>query len=147
MVVDYVGSQAGLTGLCRRAVPESCLPWRPMTSPRPNRQNHLMAESFAGFQNGVFLPKLEMDRPHIEFRGSEVDIVGMRNRHDADIHGVFEINGFQFLLGLAQTVGDEGFAKPVLESDVSGVTRRQRVHQSGHPAKPATGPQIMRKFF
>jgi hypothetical protein len=60
-----------------------------------------------------FLPKLGMDRPHIEFRGSEVDIVGMRNRHDADIHGVFEINGFPFLLGLAQTVGDEGFAKPV----------------------------------
>jgi hypothetical protein len=141
MVVHYVGSQAGLTGLCRRAVPESCLPWRPMTSPRPNRQNHLPDYRME------FLPKLEMDRPHIEVCGSEVDIVGMRNRHDADIHGVFEINGFPFLLDLAQTVGDEGFAKPVLESDVSGVTRRQRVHQSGHPAKPATGPQIMRKFF
>jgi hypothetical protein len=147
-------------------------------------------------------PKLRMDRSHIEFRGSEVDIVGMRIRHDADIHGVFELsgtvspyaserastlaihletyqlagitgpelgklfsgridtkssaksnylsfspgpnpdsslaiefsnavtstfelNGFPFLFGLAQTMDDEWFAKPVFESDVTGVIRRE----------------------
>jgi hypothetical protein len=147
-------------------------------------------------------PKLRMDRSHIEFRGSEVDIVGMRIRHDTDTHGVFELsgtvspyaserastlaihletyqlagitgpelgklfsgridtkssaksnylsfspgpnpdsslaiefsnavtstielNGFPFLFGLAQTMDDEWFAKPVFESDVTGVIRRE----------------------
>jgi hypothetical protein len=38
-------------------------------------------------------PKLRMDRAHIEFRDSEVDIVGMRLRHATDLRGVFEISG------------------------------------------------------
>lgn len=38
-------------------------------------------------------PKLVLDRSHIEFRGSEVDVVGMRIHHGADTHGVFELSG------------------------------------------------------
>lgn len=38
-------------------------------------------------------PKLKMDRSHIEFRGSEVDIIGMRLRYDTDSRGVFELAG------------------------------------------------------
>lgn len=38
-------------------------------------------------------PKLVMDRSHIEFRGSEVDVVGMRIRHDIDAQGIFELSG------------------------------------------------------
>lgn len=38
-------------------------------------------------------PKLKMDRSHIEFRGSEVDVVGMRLRHDDDTRGSFELSG------------------------------------------------------
>ena len=38
-------------------------------------------------------PKLQMDRSHIEFRGSDVDIVGMRIRHGSDTRGIFELNG------------------------------------------------------
>jgi hypothetical protein len=38
-------------------------------------------------------PKLRMDRSHIEFRGSEVDVVGLRLRHDDDTRGSFELSG------------------------------------------------------
>jgi len=38
-------------------------------------------------------PKLRMDRSHIEFRGTEVDIVGMRLLHETDNRGVFELSG------------------------------------------------------
>lgn len=41
-------------------------------------------------------PKLQMDRSHIEFRADEVDLIGMRLRHDADIRGVFELSGTVF---------------------------------------------------
>ncbi len=37
--------------------------------------------------------KLNLDRAHIEFRGREVDIVGMRFRHDADSRGKLQISG------------------------------------------------------
>jgi hypothetical protein len=38
-------------------------------------------------------PKLRMDRAHIEFRGSDVDVIGMRLRHDTDSRGSFELRG------------------------------------------------------
>jgi hypothetical protein len=38
-------------------------------------------------------PKLRMDRAHIEFRGAETDILGMRLRHETDNRGVFELSG------------------------------------------------------
>lgn len=146
-------------------------------------------------------PKLRMDRSHIEFRGSEVDIIGMRLRHETDNRGMFEltgtvspyaadrastlairlesyllagiagpelgrlfsgridtapakesnclaftlvpephasfaiafrntptsffeISGFPFLFGLAQTLDDDWFERPVFENDVSGTLRR-----------------------
>ncbi len=147
-------------------------------------------------------PKLRMDRSHIEFRGTEMDVVGMRLRHETDNRGVFELtgtvspyaadrastlaihleayllsgiagpelgaafrraestppsdaksnfltftpasdpaaalaiafhnsltssfelNGFPFLFGLAQTLRDDWFERPVFESDVSGVLHR-----------------------
>jgi hypothetical protein len=146
-------------------------------------------------------PKLRLDRSHIEFRGSEVDVVGLRIRHNGDTRGVFELsgtvspyadnpastlavqldsyelsgivgpelgrlfagridtrssaksnylsftsgpnpdsslsiefhnsltsalelNGFPFLFGLAQTLDEEWFARPVFENDTAGVIRR-----------------------
>jgi hypothetical protein len=41
------------------------------------------------------------------------------------VTSTFELNGFPFLFGLAQTMDDEWFAKPVFESDVTGVIRRE----------------------
>lgn len=38
-------------------------------------------------------PKFRMDRSHIEFRGSEVDVVGIRLRHENDTTGAFELSG------------------------------------------------------
>jgi hypothetical protein len=38
-------------------------------------------------------PGLRMDRSHIEFRGSEVDIVGLCLRQDEDNRGAFELSG------------------------------------------------------
>lgn len=38
-------------------------------------------------------PKLRMDRSHIEFRGTEVDIIGMRLHHETDNRGQFELSG------------------------------------------------------
>lgn len=38
-------------------------------------------------------PKLRMDRAHIEFRGPDVDIVGIRFHHDTDSKGEFELAG------------------------------------------------------
>ncbi|MCX6865786.1 MAG: hypothetical protein NTV46_06115 [Verrucomicrobia bacterium] len=38
-------------------------------------------------------PKLRMDRSHIEFRGTEVDIVGMHLLHETDNRGVLELAG------------------------------------------------------
>jgi hypothetical protein len=38
-------------------------------------------------------PKLRLDRAHIEFRGSDVDVVGLRIRHDNDSRGAFELRG------------------------------------------------------
>ena len=38
-------------------------------------------------------PKLRMDRSHIEFRGSEVDIIGMRLMHETDNRGIIELDG------------------------------------------------------
>ena len=38
-------------------------------------------------------PKLRMDRSHLEFRDNEVDVVGMRLRHETDTHGTFELSG------------------------------------------------------
>lgn len=38
-------------------------------------------------------PKLRMDRSHVEFRGGEVDVVGMRLHHDSDTRGAFELTG------------------------------------------------------
>ncbi len=38
-------------------------------------------------------PKLRMDRSHIEFRGSEMDIVSMRLRHPNDRQGTLELSG------------------------------------------------------
>ncbi len=38
-------------------------------------------------------PKLQMDRSHIEFRGNDADIIGMRLRHVTDPRGVFELSG------------------------------------------------------
>lgn len=146
-------------------------------------------------------PKLRMDRAHIEFRGNEADIVGMRLRHESDSRGVFElsgtispyaadrastltvqlesflmsgivgddlgklfagrvdttatttsnylsftpgpdpasslsvtfrstlanpfeVSGFPFLYGLAQTLDDEWFSRPVFDSDIRGTIRR-----------------------
>ena len=39
------------------------------------------------------LPKLRLDRSHIEFRGTETDILGIRLRHESDNRGVFELSG------------------------------------------------------
>lgn len=146
-------------------------------------------------------PKLRIDRSHIEFRGNEVDVVGMRLAYDTDTRGVFELsgtvaphtfdrpstlaveldsflvsgiagpelgrlfsgridtisadksshlsftpgprpntslvvtfrntlttpfelNGFPFLFGLAKSLNDDWFERPVSESDVTGVLRR-----------------------
>jgi hypothetical protein len=143
-------------------------------------------------------PKLRMDRSHIEFHGSEVDVVSMRLRHETDNRGVLELagtvspyatdrastlaihleayllsgivgpelgrlfsgridttadaksnglsfipaadpaaaltiafrnspnfscelDGFPFLFGLAQTLRDDWFERPVFESDARGV--------------------------
>ena len=38
-------------------------------------------------------PKIRMDRSHIEFRDSYVDVVGMRLLHETDSRGLFEISG------------------------------------------------------
>jgi hypothetical protein len=38
-------------------------------------------------------PKLRMNRSHIEFRDTEVDVVGMRLLHETDARGVFEMSG------------------------------------------------------
>lgn len=38
-------------------------------------------------------PKTRLDRSHIEFRGSEVDIVGMRLLHESDNRGTMELDG------------------------------------------------------
>ena len=146
-------------------------------------------------------PKLRMDRSHIEFRDSAMDIVGMRLRYESDAQGLFELNGsvapyaterastlavhldsyliaglagpelgrlfagridtlpadksnslafslgqdptaslaivfhnsptgsielngFPFLFGLSQTIGDDWFEHPLFENDVSGAIRR-----------------------
>ena len=41
-------------------------------------------------------PKLRMDRSHIEFRGTEMDVVVMRLLHETDNRGVFELAGTIF---------------------------------------------------
>ncbi|MEI8039009.1 MAG: hypothetical protein WCJ14_11520 [Verrucomicrobiota bacterium] len=146
-------------------------------------------------------PKLRMDRSHIEFRDSAIDIVGMRLRHETDSRGLFELNGsvtpyaserastlavhlesyllagivgpelgrlfsgridtlpedqsnslafslgqdptaslalvfhnapadsielngFPFLFGLSQTIGDDWFEHPLFDNDVSGAIHR-----------------------
>jgi hypothetical protein len=143
-------------------------------------------------------PKLRMNRSHIEFHGTEVDVVSMRLRHETDNQGVleltgtvspyatdrastlaihleafllsgiagpelgrlfsgridttadaksnclsftpasdpaaaltiafrnspnfsFELTGFPFLFGLAQSLRDDWFERPVFENDVRGV--------------------------
>jgi hypothetical protein len=38
-------------------------------------------------------PKLRMDRSYIEFRDGELDVVGMRLRHESDNRGAFELSG------------------------------------------------------
>lgn len=38
-------------------------------------------------------PKIRLDRSHIEFRGGDVDIVGMRLLHENDSRGIFELAG------------------------------------------------------
>ena len=38
-------------------------------------------------------PKIRMDRSHIEFRDTEVDVVGMRLLHESDSRGIFELSG------------------------------------------------------
>jgi hypothetical protein len=38
-------------------------------------------------------PKTRLDRSHIEFRGGEVDIVGMRLLHESDNRGTMELDG------------------------------------------------------
>lgn len=38
-------------------------------------------------------PKLRMDRSHIEFRGTDIDVVVMRLLHETDNRGVFELAG------------------------------------------------------
>jgi hypothetical protein len=38
-------------------------------------------------------PKIRLDRSHIEFRGSEMDIVGMRLLHESDNRGTMELDG------------------------------------------------------
>jgi hypothetical protein len=38
-------------------------------------------------------PKTKLDRSHIEFRGNEVDIVGMRLLHESDKRGTMELEG------------------------------------------------------
>jgi hypothetical protein len=38
-------------------------------------------------------PKLTLDRAHIEFRGSQVDLLGMLLRYNADERGAFKLNG------------------------------------------------------
>ncbi len=38
-------------------------------------------------------PNLRMDRSHIEFRGGDIDIIGMRLQHESDSRGVFELSG------------------------------------------------------
>ena len=38
-------------------------------------------------------PKLRMDRSHIEFRGTEVDVIGMRLLHETDNRGSLELSG------------------------------------------------------
>ena len=38
-------------------------------------------------------PKLRMDRSHIEFRGTDIDVVAMRLLHESDNRGVFELAG------------------------------------------------------
>jgi len=146
-------------------------------------------------------PKLRLERSHIEFRGTEMNVVNMRLRHETDNRGVleltgtvspyaadrastlavhlesyllsgivgpelgrlfagridttsdaksslltffpasdpaaaltiafhkspnlsFELNGFPFLIGLAQSLRDDWFERPEFESDVSGVIHR-----------------------
>lgn len=38
-------------------------------------------------------PNLKIDRSHIEFRGGEMDIIGMRLRHEDDSHGSISLSG------------------------------------------------------
>jgi hypothetical protein len=38
-------------------------------------------------------PSLKLDRSHIEFRGSELDIIGLRLRHENDSQGSLELSG------------------------------------------------------
>jgi hypothetical protein len=38
-------------------------------------------------------PKTRLDRSHIEFRGNEIDIVGMRLLHESDNRGTMELDG------------------------------------------------------
>jgi hypothetical protein len=38
-------------------------------------------------------PRIRLDRSHIEFRGGDVDIVGMRLLHESDNRGIFELAG------------------------------------------------------
>ena len=38
-------------------------------------------------------PKLRLDRSHIEFRGNEIDIIGLRLRHASDSRRTFELGG------------------------------------------------------
>ncbi|MEI6176898.1 MAG: hypothetical protein WCS43_08405 [Verrucomicrobiota bacterium] len=147
-------------------------------------------------------PNLKIDRSHIEFRGSELDIIGLRLRHENDSQGAlelsgtlspynsnqastlavqmqafpiagiagpewgrlfngkidttssqqsnflsitpapspesnlmisfsnslatsFRVTGFPFLFALSQLLNDKWFERPVFESDVSGIIRRQ----------------------
>lgn len=149
----------------------------------------------------VGCPKLRIDRAHIEFRASEIDIIGMRLQHETDNRGLFELmgtvspyaadsastlairlesyllsgitgpslgrlisgrvdtvpdsasnslsftsgpnpqtalsltfcksitspfelNGFPFLFGLSQTLGDTWFERPVFKSEVHGMLHR-----------------------
>lgn len=176
-----------------------------------NSEASLLPESAVGrtqllLNNGditiVGWPKLRLDRSHIEFRGSEVDVIGMRIRHETDSEGVFELKGtvspyapdrastlaatlesfqlggisgpefaklfagrldtessaksnylsftpgpnpgatmvlevrnslgstmevssFPFLMGLVEALDNKWFVKPVFESDVKGVLRRE----------------------
>jgi hypothetical protein len=38
-------------------------------------------------------PKIKMDRAHIEFRGGDIDIIGMRLLHESDNRGILELVG------------------------------------------------------
>ena len=69
-------------------------------------------------------PKLRIDRALIEFRGDEVDVIGLRILHETDSRGVFELSG---------TVSPLRTRPPVFILAVaSAILSNRGHHRSGH---------------